>query len=94
MRMNLIALKSGRTFKEGAKTIPLSLILRPACGVPGEYAYSTDSAALMGMLQRETDLPTDILNRFEVQMSSSPSARLMGVDLSESVLTEIGYFID
>jgi len=94
MRMNLIALKSGRSIKEGGKTIPLSLILRPACGVPGDYAYSTDSAALMGMLHEKTDLPSNTLNRFEGDMCSYASARLMGVELSESVLTEIGYFID
>lgn len=92
--MNLITQAPVATFKEGAKTVPLSLVLRPACGLPGEYAYSTDSAALIRMLHRETDLPSDVLNRFEVQMRSCPSARLMGVELSESVLTEIGYFVD
>ena len=91
--MNLITQMSG-TFKEGAKTIPLSLTIRPACGVPGDYRYFTNTAALMRMLHRNTDLSFDILKRFEGEMYSYPSARLMGVELSESLLTEIGYFIE
>ncbi len=93
MRMNLITQMSD-TAKEGAKTIPLSLTIRPACGVPGDYKWFTDSAALMRMLHKKTDLSFDILSRFEGEMYSYPSARLMGVELSESILTEIGYFIE
>jgi hypothetical protein len=91
--MNLITQMSG-TSQQGTKTIPLSLTIRPACGVPGDYKCFIDSAALMRMLHRKTDLSFDILSRFEGQMCSGPSARLMGVELSESVLTEIGYFIE
>jgi len=91
--MNLITQMSS-TSKEGAKTVPLSLTIRPACGVPGDYKCFTDSASLMRMLHKRTDLSSDILRRFEGEMYSCPSARLMGVELSESVLTEIGYFIE
>jgi hypothetical protein len=76
------------------KAVPLSLTIRPSCGLPGEYVYTTDSAALLRMLRRATDLSSDALNRFEGEMFSDPCARLLGVELSESVLTEIGYFIE
>jgi hypothetical protein len=93
MRMNIITQMS-TPLNDGAKTIPLSLTIRPSCGVPGDYQFATDSAALMRMLQKKTDLSRDALKRFEGEMYSVPCARLMGVELSESVLTEIGYFID
>jgi hypothetical protein len=91
--MNIIT-RMSTTFEEGAKTIPLSLTLRPSCGVPGDYQFATDSAALMRMLHKKTDLSFDTLKRFEGEMCSYPCARLLGVELSESVLTELGYFID
>jgi len=91
--MNLITQLSG-SFSEGEKPIPLSLTIRPACGVPGDYRYVTNTAALMRMLHKNTDLSFDILSRFEGEMCSYPSARLLGVEMSESLLTEIGYFIE
>ena len=75
-------------------TVPLSLTIRPACGLPGDYEFSTDSTALLRMLHRQTDLPASVLNRFEGNLLNSPSAQLLGVELSERVLTEIGYFIE
>lgn len=93
MRMNIITRMSA-TFNDGAKTIPLSLTIRPSCGLPGDYQFATDSEALMRMLQKKTDLSRDTLKRFEGEMYSSSCARLTGVELSDSVLTEIGYFID
>lgn len=91
--MNIITQMSS-TLSEGAKTIPLSLTIRPACGVPGDYKLAMDSGALMRMLHKKTDLSFDRLKRFEGEIYTYPSARLMGVELSESALTEIGYFID
>jgi hypothetical protein len=44
------------------------------------------------MLRRQTDLPGYVLDSFE--QSLTRGARLLGVELSENVLTEIGYFID
>jgi hypothetical protein len=91
--MNIITQMSS-SCTEGEKAIPLSLTIRPACGVPGDYQYATNTAALMKMLHKKTDLSYDTLKRFEGEMYSRSSARLLGVELSESALTEIGYFTD
>jgi hypothetical protein len=91
MRVNLTTRPSGRS-DSGSGTIPLTLTIRPACGLPGDYEYPTDSAALLRLLRRQTDLPGYVLEGFE--KSIPLGARLLGVELSESVLTDIGYFID
>jgi hypothetical protein len=93
MRVNLITQPSNR-FEPEAGTIPLSLTIRPACGLPGDYEYPTDSAALLHLLRKQTDLPAYVLQRFEDDLRARLGARLLGVDLSDSVLTDIGYFID
>ena len=93
MRVNLITQPSNR-FEPEAGTIPLSLTIRPACGLPGDYEYPTDSAALLLLLRKQTDLPAYVLQRFEQDLRARIGARLLGVDLSDSVLTDIGYFID
>jgi hypothetical protein len=93
MRVNLITQASGR-LDSGAATIPLSLTIRPACGLPGDYQYPTDSAALLSLLRQETDLPASVLQRFEGSLRDSVGARLLGVELNDRVLTDIGYFID
>jgi hypothetical protein len=93
MRMNLIARHSGG-FDEGTAGIALALTLRPACGLPGDYQFKTTSASLMKILRKGTELSLDRLSSFEGQVLSYPQARLMGVEMSEAVLTEIGYFID
>ena len=93
MRVNLSTrLSEGGQLVPG--TIPLSLTVRPACGLPGDYEWVTDSAALLRLLRRQTDLPDSVLQRFEENIRTTHSARLLGVELSESVLTDIGYFID
>jgi hypothetical protein len=91
MRVNLITQTSG---EPAAGTIPLSLTIRPACGLPGDYEYPTDSASLIRLLRAQTDLPGTILQRFEEDLRAGFSARLLGVELSDKVLTNIGYFID
>jgi hypothetical protein len=53
-----------------------------------------DSAALLRLLRRQTDLPGYVLESFERSLRAAMDARLLGVELSESVLTDIGYFID
>jgi hypothetical protein len=93
MRVNLITQPSDRP-ESGAGTIPLSLTIRPACGLPGDYECPTDSAALLRLLRQQTDLPAYVLQRFEESLRARLGARLLGVDLSDSVLTDIGYFID
>ena len=75
-------------------SINLSLTIKPACGIPGDYKFPIDSASLLTMLRRQTDLPTAVLERFGVDLHATRKAKLLGVDLSERVLTEMGYFIE
>jgi len=93
MRVNLITQPSDR-WESGQGTIPLSLTIRPACGLPGDYKCPTDSAALLRLLRQQTDLPSHVLERFEMNLRAAVGAKLLGVELSDSVLTKIGYFID
>jgi hypothetical protein len=93
MRVNLITLPLDHP-KSGAGPIPISLIIRPACGLPGDYEYPTDSATLLRLLRQQTDLPATVLQRFENSLRALVGARLMGVELSDRLLTKIGYFID
>ena len=74
--------------------IPLTLTIRPACGLPGDYERPMDGEALLQMLRQQTDLPGYVLDDFARRLRTAADARLRGVELSESVLTEIGYFID
>ena len=91
MRMNLITEASG---DPASGTIPLSLTIRPACGLPGDYEYPTDSNSLIRMLRAQTDLPGTVLQRFEDELRAGSHPKLLGVELSEQILTNIGYFID
>jgi len=91
--MNLITKSSGDP-ESFSGTVPLSLTIRPACGLPGDYQYRTDSSTLMKMLRKHTDLSAYVIQNFEENLCRSVNARLLGVELSEQVLTEIGYFID
>ena len=93
MRVNLITQSSSQQSPVKGN-LPLSLTIRPACGLPGDYQYATDSTALMRMLHTQTDLPASVLQRFEGNLHTLTSTRLLAVELSERVLTEIGYFID
>jgi hypothetical protein len=93
MRVNLIS-QPPNPSESGARAIPLSLTIRPACGLPGDYLYRTDSTALLSMLRKETDLPASVLQRFEMNLRAPIGARLLGVELSDNVLTDIGYFVD
>jgi hypothetical protein len=91
MRVNLLTRPSDRSdLRPG--TIPLTLTIRPACGLPGDYDYPTDSAALLRLLRRWTDLPGYVLEGFE--KSIPRGARLLGVELNDTCLADIGYFID
>ena len=47
------------------------------------YVVSTNSQTLMGMLEKKTDLPLAVLNRFKGELLSKSQARLLGVSLSE-----------
>jgi hypothetical protein len=74
--------------------IPLSLTIRPACGMPGDYQFPTDSAWLMELLREKTSLPEPVLERFERKLNTPVGAKLLAVELSDKVLTDIGYFVD
>ncbi len=93
MRVNLIA-QSSLPFGSGAATMPLSLLIRPACGLPGDYVYPTDSASLLKLLKAETNLPSSVIQKFKLNLQTFLNARILAVELSERVLTEIGYFVD
>ena len=93
MRVNLSTRSSSRLTSR-AGTIPLTLTIRPACGIPGDYELPFDGEALLRLLRRQTDLPGYILEGFERKVRTLTDARLMGVELDERVLTDIGYFID
>lgn len=93
MRVNLITQPLSRS-KSGEGKTSLSLTIRPACGVDGEYQFPIDSNALMQLLRQKTNLPATVLERFEGKLCMPAGARLLGVELSEPVLTDIGYFID
>jgi hypothetical protein len=62
--------------------------------MPGDFQCPTDSEALMSLLRKKTKLPASALERFETKLTTPTAARLLGVELSERVLTEIGYFVD
>jgi hypothetical protein len=93
MRVNLITHRSDRP-ESNAGNIPLSLTIRPACGLPGDYECPTDSASLLRLLRQQTDLPGTVLQNFERSLRAPLGARLLGVELSDTVLTKMGYFID
>lgn len=93
MRVNLTA-QSPDSQRPVRATDRISLTMRPACGLPGDYSYTTDSASLLRMLRQKTELRSSVLERFEQELQISKCARLLGVEMSEKALTEIGYFID
>jgi hypothetical protein len=70
------------------------LTISPACGLPGDYECPTEVAGLLRMLRQQTDLPLQVLQRFEDNIYSPLGARLLGVELSDRILTNLGYFID
>ena len=91
MRMNL---STQPIPNSPAHTGAIALKICPACGIPGDYECQMDSGALMRMLRQQTDLPASVLETFEKKLRVPLGARLLAVDLSETVLTDIGYFID
>lgn len=93
MRVNLIA-HPATPVAVGVATIPVTLTIRPACGLPGDFLYPTDSATLLRMLRQKTDLASSVLDRFKGELQVSSRAKLLGVELSDQLLTEIGYFIE
>lgn len=93
MLVNLITRSFDRS-ESGTETIPLSLTIRPACGLASDYDCQTDSKALLRLLRLKTDPPTYALERFGECLRRRLEARLMGMELSDSVLADMGYFIE
>jgi len=62
--------------------------------LPGDYDCQTDSKTLLRLLKLKSDLPSYALEQFEEGLRNRLGARLMGVELNDGVLTDIGYFID
>ena len=88
MRMNLNA----HAFKAHNSDLTeerISLTIRPAALLPGNYSFVMNVDSL-----RRTDLPSTVLEKFEMGIYNPKGASLPGVGLSETTLTQIGYFID
>jgi hypothetical protein len=94
MRINLITDPLG--VSSGAKEpIPVSLTISPSYpSFGGDYRLQIDGTTLMQLLRDETNLPAGALNRFEGKLGKLIGAQLLGVELSDGVLTDIGYFVD
>lgn len=93
MRVNLSTRRASGSSQYGG-TIPLTVTICPACGIPGDYECPMESGTLLRLLLRHTDLPASVIENFAKRLGGPLEARLPGVELSETVLTEIGYFID
>jgi hypothetical protein len=96
MRMNLNA-RAVPSQPSDLSDLPENVILltvRPACLLPGDYSYTTNSESLLRMLRQKTDLPSTVLDKFELGIQSPKGANLLAVEISERTLTEIGYFVD
>jgi hypothetical protein len=93
MRVNLITLPFDRS-QATLGNIPLMLTISPACGIPGDYECPTDVTGLLRILRLQTDLPLQVLQHFEDNLYSARGARLLGVELNDRILTNLGYFID
>ena len=92
MRMNLSARAvPSQSPRLGEDSI--SLTIRPACPLPGDYSFFTNRYSLRRMLQ-STELPSTVLDKFESGIYNPKGANLLAVELSESTLTQIGYFVD
>jgi hypothetical protein len=90
MNLNARAVPSRRSDLSEDRIV---LTLRPACPLPGDYSFTTNSDSLRRMLRR-TDLPSTVLERFENGIWSHKGANLPAVEISDKTLTQIGYFVD
>jgi hypothetical protein len=93
MRMNITAHAVASCSGSKLWNDHVALTLRPAVSVPGDYSFSTNVESLRRLLCR-TDLPSTVLERFETGLWNSSGARLLGVEISENILTQIGYFVE
>ena len=93
MRVNLFA-KASSGLLNRSGNIPISLTIKPTCGVEGTYEYATDSAAVLRMLRNQTDLNGTVIDRFRSELEVLDDVRLLGVVLKDEALEQVGYFID
>ena len=91
MRVNFTA-RPART--QNAASTSVLLTIQPACGIPGDFSFTTDRASLVRMLRQKTELRLPAIETFEQELESPRGARLLSVEMSERALTEIGYFVD
>jgi hypothetical protein len=91
MNLNARAVPSNRSDFPGN---PILLTVSPACLLPGDYSYTTNSDSLLRMLRQRTDLPATVLDKFEMGIRGPNGANLLAVEMSERTLTEIGYFVE
>lgn len=91
MRVNFTA-RPSVSQHEGVQAVQLTI--RPSCGVPGDFSFTTDCVSLVRLLRQKTDLRLTAIEDFERELEAARSARLFRVEMSDSALTEIGYFVD
>ena len=93
MRVNLTAQTSilGRdSSTEGA----VLLTVRPCTKIPGDFSYTTSGRSLFRLLRNNTDLQASIIEKFAQDLVVTKTAKLIGVEVNDRALTEIGYLID
>ena len=73
---------------------PVVLTVRPACKLPGDYCFRTDGRSLLKMLRQGTELRSSVIEEFERDLQVAKAAKLLNVEMSDKVLTDIGYFVD
>jgi hypothetical protein len=93
MRVNLTAHTNSFATDTGMSA-PIVLTVRPACRIPGDFRYMTDGKSLLKLLRQGTELRSSVLESFEKDLQLTRAAKLLGVEMSDRVLTEIGYFVD
>ena len=93
MRVNLTA-HTGSFERESGASESVVLTVRPACRIPGDFRFMTDGKSLLKMLRQGTELRSSVIESFEKDLQLTRAAKLLGVEMSDRMLTEIGYFVD
>lgn len=92
MRMNIKA-RAVASSRSNLSEDRITLTLRPAVSLPGDYSFITNVDSLRRLLRR-TELSSTVLDRFETGLRNPKGASLSAVEISEKTLTQIGYFVD
>jgi hypothetical protein len=93
MRVNLTA-KAHPLGTEACLQEGILLTVRPSTRVPGDFSYTISGKSLLSLLRNSTDLQASIIEKFARDLMDTKTAKLVGVEVNDQVLTEIGYFID